>query len=135
MVERASGFRSWPSGVRRKSFLLVALAVCGAALVGAAGAREAAKPWRLLVDSDPVTFRGIGFQAAERVQLTAADGDRAVRRAATGSSAGTFTMRVPGVDANDCEGFSAFATGDKGSRASYKRVRGQCPILQGGGSG
>ena len=42
-------------------------------------------------------------------------------------------MSVPGVDANDCEGFSAFATGNKGSRASYKRAPGVCPIL--GGSG
>ena len=120
--------------MRRRSFLLVALALalCGAALAGGAGAREGAKARLLLLDSDPVTFRGVGFEASERVQLTAVDGDGAVRRAATVSSTGTFTMRVPGVDANDCQGFSAFATGSKGSRANYKRVPGQCPILQGG---
>jgi hypothetical protein len=118
--------------VRRRSFLLVALALFGAAIVGTAGAREAAKPRLLLLDSDPVMFRGVGFEASERVQLTATDGDHAVRRAATSSSNGTFTMLVPGVDANDCEGFSAIATGNKSSRAYYKRAPGQCPIWQDG---
>jgi len=126
--------------VRRRGFLLVTLALCGALLLGtavtggssAAVSRETAKPRLVLLDTDPVTFRGVGFQSAERVQVTAADGDHAVRRAATGSSNGTFTMRVPGVDANDCEGFSAIATGNKGSRAYYKRAPGQCPIWQDG---
>ncbi len=52
-----------------------------------------------------------------------------MRRAATGSSAGAFTMRLPGLDANDCQGFAVTATGNKGSRASFKRAPGQCPIL------
>ena len=46
----------------------------------------------------------------------------------TGRGKGSFTMRVAGVDANACQGFSATAMGDRGSRATFKRVPGQCAL-------
>jgi hypothetical protein len=71
---------------------------------------------------------GTGFKPHERVQLVVAAGQRSIRRTTTGSASGTFTMRVPGVDVNDCAGFSATATGGRGSRATFKRPPGQCPV-------
>src|SRR5262245_26524313 len=107
-LRRRTSPRWHTPGMRRSGFLLVAVALCGAFVFGtavtgssAAVSREAAKPRLMLVDTDPVTFRGVGFKAGERVQLTAADGGRTVRRSATTASAGTFTMLVPGVNAND----------------------------------
>jgi hypothetical protein len=122
--------------VRPSLIVLAALVV----LVGPAASsgssaveRSATAPRIALLDTQPVTVRGTGFKSAERVQVAAFTGAKTMRRAATGSSAGAFTMRLPGLDANDCQGFAVTATGNKGSRASIKRAPGQCPILGGAG--
>jgi hypothetical protein len=49
-------------------------------------------------------------------------------RNATAGTGGGFTMRLAGVNANSCTGFSITATGDNGSRATLKRAPGQCPL-------
>jgi hypothetical protein len=36
---------------------------------------------------------------------------------------------MPGLDPNNCRGFAMTATGDKGSRVTFKRAPGQCPEL------
>src|SRR5262249_30688453 len=127
---------TWPkchtSGVRRMFFLLAAIILAGAAATtgtSAAGPRAYTGSARLmLADDAPVMFRGVGFRPAERVRITVEAATRDVTRTATASAVGTFTMRVTGVDANDCQGFAATATGSKGSRATFKRVPGQCPV-------
>jgi hypothetical protein len=117
--------------VRRITVVLSALVVlAGAALIGgswAAGEGNAGGPRLVLLDSDPVTVRGTNFKSAERVQVEVVAGSRNVTRSATGSSTGAFTMRMAGVDPNACQGFSITATGNKGSRATFKRAPGQCP--------
>ncbi len=80
-----------------------------------------------LVDTDPVTLRAVGFKPYEHARLTAFQADDRLVRRATAGPGGGFTMRLPGLDANACAGFSVTATGDKGSRATYKRVPGMCP--------
>jgi hypothetical protein len=116
--------------MRKTAILLMALALAGvvAAEVSTASGLQTTRARLLLVDTEPLTFRGLGFKPNERVQLVAVAGARSVRRVATGSASGTFTMRVPGVNANNCAGFSVTATGGRGSRATFKRPPGQCPI-------
>jgi hypothetical protein len=73
-----------------------------------------------------VTVRVTGFKAYEHARLSISAGKQLVRRSATAGSGGAFTMRLPGVDANSCTGFSVTVTGDHGSRATYKRAPGMC---------
>lgn len=119
------------SRVRRITVVLSALvALAGAAVVGvswAASDRDAAAPRIALLDTDPVSVRGTNFKSAERVQVEVVAGNKKVTRSATGSTTGAFTMRMAGIDPNACQGFSITATGNKGSRATFKRAPGQCP--------
>ncbi len=121
------------SRVRRITVVLSALvALAGAAAVGgslAAADRDAAASRITLLDTDPLSVRGTHFKSAERVRVEAVSGIDDLTRTATGSSTGAFTMRMPGIDPNACQGFSITATGNKGSRATFKRPPGQCPDL------
>jgi hypothetical protein len=121
------------SRVRRITVVLSALvALAGAAAIGgswAAADRDASAPRIALLDTDPASVRGTNFKSEERVRVVAAEVSETMTRVATASSAGAFTMRVPGVDPNACQGFSITATGNKGSRATFKRAPGQCPSL------
>ena len=115
--------------MRRAPVLLAAVsaAAAAAAVALSAGFGTQATPARLrLVEADPVTLRATGFKPNERVRITVVNDGR-VRRAVAGSGGG-FTMRLPGVHVNACAGFSVTATGDRGSRASYKRVPGVCAV-------
>ena len=78
------------------------------------------------MDTEPVTLRATGFKPDEHVRITILTDNRLVRRTTAGPS-GAFTMRLPVVDMNACTGFSITATGDRGTRATYKRAPGMCP--------
>jgi len=109
----------------------VALLAVAATAAGALSARSSFRSGtaRLqLVDTDPVTLRASGFKAHEHARLTVSDGKQFMRRSATAGSAGGFTMRLPGVEANSCTGFSVTVIGDRGSRATYKRAPGMCAV-------
>jgi hypothetical protein len=94
-----------------------------------AGSGVRSTPARLrLVDTDPVTVRASGFKAYEHARLSVSEGKQLMRRTATAGSGGGFTMRLPGVDANSCTGFSVTVIGDRGSRATYKRAPGMCAV-------
>src|SRR5439155_14485693 len=101
--------------------LTAAAALCSSPLAQG----QAVRTWLRLVDDEPMTFRGGGFHAHERVKLVVVGGGRAVKYLLAGA-AGGFVVRVAGVDPNACQGFSAVATGNLGSRATYKRAPGQC---------
>jgi hypothetical protein len=112
------------------SVLLTAFVAVAAIMVGGVGAGSGshsatARLW--LVDTDPTTVRAAGFKAHEHARLSVIDDKQVVRRAVTAGSGGGFTMRLPGVDANACAGFSITAIGDHGSRATFKRLPGVCP--------
>jgi hypothetical protein len=116
--------------MRRAPVLLAAcLAAAATAVSGmSAGLGAQATAARLrLVDTDPVTLRATGFKPNEHARLVILAGQRLVRRATTAGPGGAFTMVVRGLDVNACKGFSVTATGDKGSRATYKRPPGVCP--------
>ena len=87
----------------------------------------AAAPRIVFLDTDPVSVRGTNFKSAERVQVEVVAGSKTMTRSTTGSPTGAFTMRMAGIDPNACQGFSVTATGNKGSRATFKRAPGQCP--------
>jgi hypothetical protein len=104
-----------------------ALAAPPGALMGG-GAAAAKGPILGLVDTDPLTLRGLGFRPHERVAVRLSTVRRSVWRAVA-SGGGAFTLRMPGAeDTASCTGFSATATGDEGSKAVFKRVRGQCAL-------
>jgi hypothetical protein len=112
---------------RTPVLLAVFVAAAATAVAGiAAGGGTHAPPARLrLVDTDPVTLRATGFRPHEHVRITVFPRDQLVRRVTAGSG-GSFTMRLPGVDLNNCTGFSVTATGNEGSRATFKRAPGVC---------
>jgi hypothetical protein len=117
--------------VRRTLVLLATIVSAVATTAGGSGAGSDVQsgPARLrLVNTDPVTLRATGFKAHEHARISVAAGKQLVRRSATAGSGGAFTMRLPGVDANNCTGFAVTVVGDRGSRATYKRAPGMCPV-------
>jgi hypothetical protein len=116
--------------VRRAALLLALIAFFAATVAGGSSAsgRGQSRARLMLLDTDPLTFRGTGFKPHERVRIVVDESGEAYARSATGSAAGAFTMRMPGVGASGCAGFAATATGNRGSRATFKRPHGQCPL-------
>ena len=112
---------------------LAAAAAAGSALAAPpgvlmGGSAAAGRPVLRLVDTGPLTLRGLGFKPHERVVVRFLGSGRSLARAVA-SDAGAFTLRMPGVeDDGSCTGFSVTATGDDGSKAVFKRVRGQCAL-------
>jgi hypothetical protein len=109
----------------RRVTLLVAIAAL--AVTALASARAATRPALRLMDASPVAFRGVGFKARERVRVSVYAGERATKRLTAGARGG-FVARFAGLDPNSCTGFSAVAVGNEGSRASFKRSPGMCPL-------
>lgn len=111
--------------------MLAVVAVAGAVGSGAlraAGRAQTLRPALRLVDSSPLTLRGTGFRAGEHVTVRLATGrGRAIGRTVA-NARGSFRSRFPKASANACAGLSATAVGDRGSRASFKRAPGECPV-------
>jgi hypothetical protein len=111
----------------RLAGLLVTAAALAASVAALASARTTARPTLRLMDASPVAFRGSGFKAHERVRVSVYAGGRATKRVAAGVRGG-FVVRFPSLDPNACTGYSASAIGNEGSRASFKRSPGMCPV-------
>jgi hypothetical protein len=92
----------------------------------AAGATERAAAPRLgVADERPLTIRGAGFEATERVLVRVAAG-RVWTRRVVARAAGTFTARFAETLA-DCQRFTVRAVGDLGSQARlFSGVRISC---------
>jgi len=84
------------------------------------------RPVLRLLEGARLTLRGIGFKPGERVRITFVGKTRAVRKK-TATARGSFVVRFAGADPNRCAGFTVTAIGNRGSRASFKRLRGDCP--------
>ena len=93
----------------------------------ASPAGSSARPALHLSDTSAPVFRGTGFKAGEQVKNTFIGGMHAVRKK-TASMRGTFVVQFPGADVNRCLGFAVTAVGNRGSRATFKRAHGQCPL-------
>jgi hypothetical protein len=93
--------------------------VCAAAafLVGFSGS----DPRLAVVRTGPVTVKGTGFKAHDRVRVhLAAPGiDRTHRQRAT--ARGSFTTAFESADVDECSGFTVTATGSGGERAKVHR--------------
>jgi len=111
--------------VRRVAAILVAAAAGGA--LAAPTTAVTTRPALRLADDSPLMFSGTGFRANEHVRVVAIAGKRATHWATAGTR-GRFAVRFLGMAADACRGLSATAIGDQGSRATYKRAPGQCPI-------
>jgi hypothetical protein len=85
------------------------------------------RPVLRLVETGPPIFRGLGFKPHEHVTVVFVGPARALGRAVA-SGVGAFTLRLAGVEADACVGFSATATGDDGSRAVFRSPRAQCAL-------
>src|SRR5438045_2937740 len=99
---------------------LVAAAVLCLAL--AAPAVAAAPPRLAIVRAAPLTVRGTGFAARERVRVTVRTTTRTVVRSARTNRDGVFTARFAGVGLGGCG--TVAATGSSGDRATLSRHRG-----------
>ncbi len=108
--------------------VLLAVAVATAASAGASSGSPSQKPLLRLVDTQPLTLRGVNFESRETISLSLRAETRVLRRT-TATTAGSFEAKFPGIDANRCEGFAVTAVGSDGSKATYKRAQGQCARL------
>jgi hypothetical protein len=97
------------------------LAVAVACLVLAVPA-VAARPRLAIVRASPVTVRGTGFVARERVRLTLRTATRTVVRSTRANASGAFTVSFAGMRLGPCGAIAA--AGSRGDRASLTRHRG-----------
>src|SRR3954447_16975919 len=103
----------------RPCALLTAAALC---LVLAAPPIAGARPRLAIVRAAPLTVRGTGFAARERVRVTVRTTTRTVVRSARTNDDGVFTARFAGVGLGGCGAVGA--TGSSGDRATLTRHRG-----------
>jgi hypothetical protein len=116
-----------PSGghtpdMRRIGVAISAVALAAALVAGASGTtlRSATATLRL-VRTQPLTVRGLGFQAHERVRVTlTVHNDTSVRRAIAGP-AGGFRVSFDDVPVTRCDAINVVAVGNRGSKAVLKR--------------
>jgi hypothetical protein len=95
---------------------------------GEAGGNTASHPRLALDGMRPLTVRGSGFRAHERVRLVLHRPAGARHRRATAGAGGTFSTAFRGVTADRCSGFWVSASGSAGSRAKLvRRALPQCP--------
>jgi hypothetical protein len=112
----------------RAIVLLLALAVLSVAAFEAAAGPERRASLRL-VDDAPVTFRGSAFAPREEVRVTLTRQGRRFVRDARASARGTFEVRYGLLAVDVCRGaIRVVASGDRGSRASYRRACRPLPV-------
>jgi hypothetical protein len=103
----------------------VLVLVAALALVSVGSARvDAAK--LALEQSSPPALRGAGFARGEHVVVVATNPRRTIRREATVSAAGRFTVRLTRVAIRPCDRVVVNAVGTTGDRATLRLVP-MCP--------
>jgi hypothetical protein len=92
------------------------------------GAQENAKV--RLLDTAPVTLRGVGFAPSEGVKLTVVLGERKTKRGLRATPAGAFTTAFPSFRYTRCSGsLEVLAVGSKGTRVAWELISLECPDL------
>jgi hypothetical protein len=88
--------------------------------------RESGGKARLsLVRGAPLVLRGVAFVPGERVRVTVT-AERQLAKRVSANAAGRFTVRFA-TSFDRCQGLSARAVGDRGSRAGLKTAELLCP--------
>jgi hypothetical protein len=105
--------------------LLVAGLLGGASLAGASVGQRARVS---VMDTSPFVIHGSGFVAQERVTVTVSSRNT-VTRVVSAGAAGSFTVRMPGVELGRCNAYFVVARGRRGSYAVRKLVP-ECAQLQ-----
>lgn len=86
------------------------------------------RPSLRLVDTTPVTVRGVNFKPNERITLVATSTERGSSKVSRETKAvqsgarGGFTAVLPTVSFNECGHFSITASDAAGEKATYKIV-------------
>src|SRR4051812_25020917 len=118
-VERASSAtRVHDVRMARPCVLLAIVVGCLVLAVPAVAAR----PRLAIVRASPVTVRGTGFVAHERVRLTVRTATRTVVRSTRAGANGAFTVRLAGIRLGPCGAIAA--AGSRGDHASLTHHRG-----------
>lgn len=107
---------------------LAAAVVAAATAVSASPAATERRATLRLVTAHPITLRGTGFDAAERVQVTVhSSGFTRTKQTRSNDGAFTVTFRLP---FDRCNGLLAVARGSSGTVARYKLPQLLCPPRQ-----
>lgn len=101
------------------------LVACGSAAAGDES-EAAAKAKLRLAGGAPLTIRGTDFKSRERVRLIVVESKK-VTKTLTATEGGAFVVRFRGLALDKCQGFTAFAVGSRGSRASVSSPNVYCP--------
>ena len=111
------------------SSLVAAIGIGGVAWASASTGNLTG-PGLLIQETGPLTVRGVNFDPAERITLTARGGSQGKalsgRVARTAGQGGSFVAVFRDVTVDDCPGFSGTAVGSDGNRASIGRRPGVC---------
>ena len=107
---------------------LLVLPLLAAALVASTPGESAvtAQPSMKLVRAKPLTLRGTGFAAGEKVRVVLRVSVTTTKRV-TATGRGAFVVAFHGAAYNRCSGLTAFAVGSRGSRARLVRPAPVCP--------
>ena len=112
------------------SSLIAAIGIGGVAWASPSTGSGITGPGLVIQETGPLTVRGLNFDPAERVTLTARAGVQGEalsgRVARTAGRSGGFIAVFPDVKVDDCQGLSVRAVGSDGSHASISRRRGVC---------
>ncbi len=112
--------------MRRTALAVAFVAVALAASAAGQSATSSRQPAMKIVDKTPLTLRGTGFAAGERVRLVVRVPGR-VQTRVTASRRGLFVAVFSRAGYNRCSGLTAFAIGSRGSRARLLLPAPACP--------
>jgi hypothetical protein len=100
--------------------VLAALVVSATlAITGSGGSTEQARRGKLeQISGEPLTLRGRGFVAGEKVRVSASASGAKESRTAKANGAGSFTVAFSKIDA--CNGATVSAVGNKGTRTEFQ---------------
>jgi len=114
----------------RRASPLIAAALVLLALVPAGTAVDstaAGKARLRLLDPAPVTVRGTGFAAGERVSVSVRGLGGLTRKSVTAGRRGGWTATFRNRAYDRCGGLIVVAVGNRGSRAGLRLPPGLCP--------
>jgi hypothetical protein len=104
----------------------VAVALAASAVGQTATSVTSSQPEMRVVDRTPLTLRGTGFAAGERVRLVVRVPGLAQKRV-TATRRGFFVAVFSRAGYNRCSGLTAFAIGSRGNRARLLLPAPACP--------